>query len=68
MKEIEDILPKIITKYTKENKQYSITSILKYRDILDFYITKSNNQINIYYTYYPDSKDEKNYVNSKIIV
>lgn len=68
MKDIEFILSCLITKNTRENKQYCKKHNIYLNDILDYYITKNNSQVNVHYTYYPNCKDEKNFINSKIII
>jgi len=68
MNKLEKKIKKLITDKTKENHYYIFEKLIKKNDILDYYIIKKNNKINIYYTYYYNKFKEDKYINSKLII
>lgn len=68
MNKLEKKIKKLITDKTKENHYYIFENLVKKNDILDYYIIKKNNHINIYYTYYYNKFKEDKYINSKLII
>jgi len=68
MNKLEKKIKKLITDKTKENHYYTFENFVKKNDILDYYIIKKNNHINIYYTYYYNKYKEDKYINSKLII
>jgi hypothetical protein len=68
MNKLEKKIKKLITDKTKENHYYTFENLINKNDIIDYYIIKKNNHINVYYTYYYNKYKEDKYINSKLII